>query len=279
MKTPVTALPSHTPTVQAQGFDAWSVACIALVAYLVAAVIHEGVGHGLVAVLLGAQNLRLSTAALHLDSRSLSDGASRLVSMAGPLVGFVAGCLFAWWQIHTRSRNAEFRYFLWLTASVCLFANSGYLMALSFVRFGDIDGFLHGVKGAFWYRLGLTLAGTGLYVATVFFAGWTLDPFLGRSRRRTRAAKLLLTSYLVGSGSLILSTCLGQEGLYLALVSALPATLGGTAGLVYTIFAVGGPRPSTDPNPLTPRRSLVWYAAGGVAVLLDGLVLGPGVPR
>src|SRR5262245_50125616 len=195
--------------------DSWSVACIAVVSYLVAAVIHEGLGHGLIAVLLGAQDLRLSIAALHLDSRSLADGASRLVCMAGPLIGFIAGCLSALWQLRTRSRNSEFRYFLWLTASVCLFANSGYLMALSFVPFGDIDGVLHGVKYSFWYRLGLSLGGMGLYVATVFFASHTLDPFLGRNDRRARAAKLLLTSYLVGSGSLILSTCLGPEGLYL----------------------------------------------------------------
>jgi hypothetical protein len=279
MKAPTTALTSQPATDRPQQINALSVACIAIVSYLLGSVVHEGLGHGLAAVLLGAENLRLTTAALHLDSRSISDGSSRMVSIAGPLVGLIGGCLLALCHAKTRSRNAELRYCFWLTAYVCLFANSGYLMALSFLPFGDIDGFLKGVEHPFPWRLGLTVVGTVLYVAVMFLAGRTLDEFLGLTHRRARAAKLLMISYLAGSGSLIFSTCLGSEGFYLTLVSAIPATLGGTVGLPYTIFLVGGPKPATDPNPLTPGRSLPWYAAGGVAVLIHVLVLGPGVPR
>jgi hypothetical protein len=66
---------------------------------------------------------------------------------------------------------------------------------------------------------------------------------------------------------LILSTLLGKEGSYLALVSAIPATLGGTILLLYTILAVGGVRSSTVPVPLTPQRSLLWCGAGVLAIL------------
>jgi hypothetical protein len=78
---------------------------------------------------------------------------------------------------------------------------------------------------------------------------------------------------------LILSTLLSENGSYLALVSAIPATLGGTIFLLYTILTVGEARPSTDPIPLTPGRSLPWYAAGVIALFIYGLVLGPGFPR
>ena len=78
---------------------------------------------------------------------------------------------------------------------------------------------------------------------------------------------------------MILSTLLGKEGSYLALVSAIPATLGGTILLLYTILAVGGVRSSTVPVPLTPQRSLLWCGAGVLAILIYGLVLGPGVLR
>ena len=97
--------------------------------------------------------------------------------------------------------------------------------------------------------------------------------------RRSRAAKLLLISYFAGSLPLILSTFLGKDGSYLALISAIPATLGGTVFLPYTILCVGNARPTTKPVPFTPCKSLPWYVAGAIALLIYGLVLGPGVPR
>ncbi|HEY1861211.1 MAG TPA: hypothetical protein VGG61_12690 [Gemmataceae bacterium] len=121
--------------------------------------------------------------------------------------------------------------------------------------------------------------GTVLSLATVWFAGRTLDEFLGRTGRRKRAAKLLVISYFAGSVPLILSTFLGKDGSYITMVSAIPATLGGTILLLYVIPWVGEAKPSTDPVALTPRKNLSWYVAGVIALLLYGLVLGPGVPR
>jgi hypothetical protein len=99
------------------------------------------------------------------------------------------------------------------------------------------------------------------------------------ARRRRRPAKLLVTSCLAGAGPLILSTLFDKDGPYVTVVSAMPASLGGTAFLLYTILWVGDARPSTDPTPLTPGKSLRWYGAGVIALLLYGLVLGPGAPR
>jgi hypothetical protein len=259
--------------------DFLTVICIAIVSYLVASVIHEGLGHGVAAAMLGARDLSVSSAALHLDSQSISPAASRAISIAGPLVGLIVGLLLALFHANTSSRDAEFRYCLWLTAYVCLFANSGYLMALSFFHFGDIHGVVGGLEFEFAWRFGLTVLGTGLSFLTLFFAACTADEFLGLTGRRKRAAKLIVTSYFAGSAPLILSTFLGKDGSHLAAVSAIPATLGGTCLLLYTSLWVGEARPSTNPIPLTPTKSLPWYAAGVIALLIYGLVLGPGVPR
>jgi hypothetical protein len=277
-------LPSSTPagrpeTGQPQPPDTLTIAAIAVVSYLIAAVVHEGLGHGLTAAALGARDLKLSTAALHMDSASVSPEASRVISIAGPLVGLLVGTLLALCHANTRSGTAEFRYCLWLTAYVCLFANSGYLMALSFAPFGDVHGFVTGLGSAFAWRLGLTGFGAAVSLVTLLAAGRTLDEFLGRGRRRRRAVRLLVVSYFAGSCPLILSTLLRNEGSRLVVVSAAPATLGGTSWLLYTILAVGGARTSTPPVPLTPRRSLPWWGAGVLAILIYGLVLGPGVPR
>jgi hypothetical protein len=262
-----------------QSIDFLTVICIAILSYLLGSVIHEGLGHGVAAAILGARDLSVSCAALHLDSQSISPAASRAISIAGPLVGLMVGLLLALCHALTRSRNAEFRYCLWLTAYVCLITNAGYLMALSFFHFGDIHGFVRGLEFEFAWRLGLTFLGAVLSIVTMFLAARTLDEFLGRTYRRKRAAKLIVTSYVAGPAPLILSTFLGKDGSYLAAVSAIPATLGGTYLLLFTILMVGRARPSTNPIPLTPTKSLPWYAAGVIALLIYGLVLGPGVPR
>jgi hypothetical protein len=267
------------PETAVHSIDALTVAGIAIVSYLVAAVVHEGLGHGLIAVAVGARDIHVSTAALHFDSASVSREASRIISISGPLTGLLIGFLLALWHAKTRWQTAEFRYCLWLTAYVCLFANSGYLMALSFVHFGDIHGFVKDLTGQYAWRGGLTAAGILLSVVSLFFAARTLDEFLGRSRRRARAAKLLVTSYFAGSIPLILSSYLGRDGSYVTLISAIPATLGGTVLLLYTIPAVGEAKTTTRAVPLTPRRRLVWCTAGVIALLVYGVVLGPGLPR
>jgi hypothetical protein len=279
MSAPNDGIGKHTESAPAHCIDWLTVICIAIVAYLLAAVVHEGLGHGITAALLGAHDLRLSGAVLHLDSKSISPTASRIVAIAGPLVGLFVGLLLALYHGNTRSKNAELRYCLWLTAYVCLFANAGYLMALSLFRFGDVHGLVQGLEGELAWRLALTALGTVLSLATVWFAARTLDEFLGRTGRRNRAAKLLVISYFAGSVPLILSTFLGKDGSYIAMVSAIPATLGGTILLFYVIPLVGEAKPSTDPVPLTPCKSVLWYVAGIIALLLYGLVLGPGVPR
>jgi hypothetical protein len=271
--------PGPIPGDKLPAIDVLTVICIAIVSYLLASVVHEGLGHGLIAAILGAGDLRLSSAALHLDNASISPQASRIISIAGPVTGLVVGLILALLHGNTRHGTAELRYCLWLTAYVCLFANSGYLMALSFFSFGDIHGFVKGLDSPFAWRLGLTIAGAVFSLVTLFFAGRTLDEFLGRNHRRARAAKLLLISYLAGSFPLILSTLLGRNGSFLALVSAIPATLGGTSFLLYTILAIGPALPSTSSLPLTPGKSLAWYSAGVMAILVYALVLGPGVPR
>jgi hypothetical protein len=207
-----------------QAIDALTVTCIAIVSYLVAAVIHEGLGHGLTAIMVVARDIHLSGAVLRMDGASVSQQASRIIRMSGPLAGLLVGLLQAPNHGRTRSKSADFRYFLCLTAYVCLFANCGYMMALSFVPFGDMHGIVQGRDTPFAWRLSLTVAGTVVSVGALFVAARTLDEFLGRTERRARAVRLVLISYFAGSIPLILSTLLGKEGSYVAMVSATPAT-------------------------------------------------------
>jgi len=284
MRTSVDAPPANTiEEIQAydpRSINALTVVSIAIVSYLLAVpIIHEGLGHGLTAAVLGAKGIRLTSAVLFYDDQSVSQEKNRIITIAGPVTSLLCGLLLAIFHRYTRLKNAEFRYFVWLTAYVCLFQGGGYLMALSFVHFGDIDRVVAGLDYEFAWRLASTISGAIISFVSLFAAGRDLDEFLGRSRRRARAAKFVVISYFAGSAPLILSGLLNSKAGWLPIVSASASTLGGTVFLLYVILAVGEARPSTNPIPLSPGKSPAWYCAGVVAILLYGLVLGPGVPK
>lgn len=271
----------QTQADQLRPIDALTVACIAVFSYQLAVpIIHDGLGHGLTAAVLGASGIRLTSSALFYDVHSVSQEGIRIINIAGPVASLLGGLLFAIYDRNIRSRNAEFRYFVWLTAYVCLFQGGGYLMALFFVNFGDINEFVKGLDSPFAWRLGFTIVGVLGSLVGLSAAGRALDDFLGRSRRRARAAKLVVVSYFAGSVPLILSGFLNPRAGLLPIVSGVPSTFGGTLFLL-TICAIGSGPSQTIDEPFPPlageESSLVL--CGGARHSLYVLVLGPGVPR
>lgn len=267
-----------SPTQPQSEIDPLTVACIAVTAYLLAVpVIHEGISHGLTAVVLGACNVRVSASLLHFDQTSVSIVQFRIINIAGPVGSLIGGSLLVFYYRISQAQSAAVRYLLWLTAYVCLFQAGGYFMVLSFVNFGDINGFVTGLAAPFLWRSSFTLIGIVISFLALFAAGHDLDPFLGIHHRRIRAAKLVLISYFIGSGTLILSALLSPKAWLSTLLSAIPATLGGTVFLLYVILAVGRARSTTNPVPLTLARSPLSYVFGLTSLLIYAFALGPGV--
>src|SRR5215469_18818965 len=102
-----TAAALETPKPTASADDTLTIIAISLVAGMMTNILHEGVGHGLIALLTGTTSGVLSTVAWS----SASD--SRLVAAGGTLVNLIAGFLF--WLALRASRNAapQARFFLW----------------------------------------------------------------------------------------------------------------------------------------------------------------------
>ena len=160
MDAPPASTIQETQADDPRSINALTVVSIAIVSYLLAVpIIHEGLGHGLTAAVLGAKGIRLTSAAVFYDDQSVPQEKSRILSIAGPVTSLLCGLLLAIFHRYNRSKNAEFRYFVWLTAYVCLFQGGGYLMALSFVPFGDIDLFVKGLDYEFAWRLALSISG------------------------------------------------------------------------------------------------------------------------
>jgi len=101
--------------------DLWTVIAIAIVAYVFASIIHEGVGHGGACLLTGRHPLAMST--VHFEC----DGEGRIVAAGGTIANFAAGLGF-WVASRLASRATQLRYFLWLSMTINLLQAGGYFL-------------------------------------------------------------------------------------------------------------------------------------------------------
>jgi hypothetical protein len=100
---------SERPTGTAD--DTLTLSALSIVAAILTNVLHEGVGHGLTALLTGANSGALTTVAW---SRAFD---SRLVEAGGTLVNLAAALVF-WWALRSaKNAGMSIRYFLLITCA------------------------------------------------------------------------------------------------------------------------------------------------------------------
>src|SRR5215469_13851298 len=102
--------------------DRLTIVAIAIVAFALANVLHEGAGHGGACVLTGGHARVLSS--VHFEC----DRDSRIISAGGTLVNFIVGFL-CWMMLRAASpARGSLRYFLWLLMTVNLLQGGGYFL-------------------------------------------------------------------------------------------------------------------------------------------------------
>lgn len=263
---------SPSPSNDWQVDDRLTIIAIAIIAYVVADVFHEGVGHGGACLLVGGRALALST--VHFEcSVDL-----RLVAAGGTIVNFILG--FAAWLTAKHVYGPRLRYFLWLSMAVNLFEAGGYFLFSGIGNIGDWAVVIAGLEPAWLWRVGLTVLGAGTYVAFVWLALSELCPFVGDAlaERVPCARRLCLTPYLAGGILSCVAGLLNPVGMILVALSAAASSLGGTSGLAWMWQLFENPRLVTPPRTVPPiGRSGAWLAAGAILALIFIAVLGPGI--
>jgi hypothetical protein len=240
-----------------------------MVAYLVAKVVHEAIGHGLTCVVVGAELHGVSTSWCDCDKSGVDAGAARAVKAGGTMANVFVGRAALALVRRRRERDAT-SYALWMCAAVNCFMAAGYLMVDPIFGFGDWTAFLEGVPYASAVRLALVASGLALAAQTIA----ALLPFLGsppaRGRRGLRLA--LLPWAVVGGGVMTAVAMANVLGPKYALTSAL-ATIGGTSFLAWfhQLEWLQG-----DDRPIEVGTSRGWIAAGATA-LVCAVVLGRGI--
>jgi len=253
--------------------DAPTLVAIALLAYILAVVLHELGGHGGACVALGGAARELGAYYLDCDYRGMGDAQIRLVAAAGNTVNL--GAALAARPFVTRAAAWHAKWFWWLFMAVNLLDWAGYFFFSGVSGIGDWGwqphGVMHGTEPQWAWRAALALAGGGLYYASVVYAARLLGHLVDAPRT---ARRLALLSYLTGGLLALLVGLRNPLGMAIVITSSLASTLGGTSGLLWLPHKVpAGPEPGRPAVPA--RRSWGWIACGAIAALLFALVLGP----
>ena len=240
----------------------WTVAAITCVAFTISDMSHEGLGHGVVAYIMGAKHLTLTTTYLNCDIDN------KWIIAAGTVVNLIEGVI-ALALLRLGGFAAHLRFFLWILATVSLFDGTGYFLFSSVFNFGDWAMVIKGIPHAFAVRMAMGAVGLILYTLSMRVVAGEIAVF----------AERLETVTWVPYAVTVLVNCLAAAfnplGVMLLLVSALPASAGANAGLFNLAGWARGLRSSEGTLAVTPHRG--WMIAGALTAAIFIGVFGHGV--
>jgi len=260
--------------------DLLTLASLAVVAYALANVVHEGLGHAGTCILVGGKPQVLSSMHFEGDTEGLPPLADRLVAAGGTVANLIAAAVALPFLRRGRDRSPATWLFAWIFASVNLMQATGYPLFSGVGNIGDWSAVTRGWSPTWLWRLMLAAVGGISYLLAV---RWAMTALAGRLEEtgpaRVKAAyAYTFTPYLVGCALYVVAGLLNPAGLMLVAVSAVASSLGGTSGFAWGPQLLHDPDiPSaTGPVPAL-ARNWGWVAAAAVVGLAFIIVLGPGV--
>jgi hypothetical protein len=260
--------------------DILTVASVAVVAYALSNVVHEGVGHGGACLLVGCSPHLLTSMQFDGDYSRLPEAAARIIAAGGSVANLVMAAVAIVLLRRSRKDIATTWLFLWLLATVCLLQATGYLLFSGVGNAGDWAEVVRGWPGGPLWRVGLAGAGGLTYWMATRWAMGRLGARLHAlaPSRVSEAYRYTLVAYFTGAILYVAAGSLDPGGFAILLISGVAASLGGTSGLAW------GPQLLKDPTlgpatiPLPPVvRDWRWVGAAVVSGSLFVFVLGSGI--
>ena len=269
---PPSAAALHLPTLIA----------IAVVAFALTNVAHEGLGHGGMCLAVGGQPRVLNAVYFDCGEDGLAPAASRWISAGGTLTNLALAALTLLLLRTSLVRAASGRYFLRLFLALNLMQAFGYWMFSGLGGIGDWNAVVAGSPHYVLWRIALAAVGTAAYMfVAVPVALRGLEPFLGAAEppRLARARRLTLPAYLAGGTLYVTAGLLNPESPMLVLISAAAASFGGASALAWMTQLLRDRRrvPPAASDPLGIGRSWPWIVAAGLVAAFFIGVLGPGI--
>jgi hypothetical protein len=263
-----TASPASLPV---NGDDTLTVCAIGVLAAMLASVLHEGVGHALIALLTGAPSGILTAVAWS------SEYDSRLVAAGGTLVNLAVAAIFMAALCGAKTAPARTRYFFLLSMAFNLFDGTGYFFFSGVTDFGDWARVIEGMNPHWLWRGLLVAVGVAAYYGAVLIVGRAFVRDLGIPVSDvSRLRRLTLLPYLSAIVIVGLAGTLNPISIRLVWQSALPATAGAHSGLLWFRHYL--------PKEIAPlhagdqiSRSYRWISVAVVISLLYVVILGHGM--
>lgn len=251
--------------------DLLTVCAISFLAEILANVVHEGLGHAVIALLTGTQSGVLTTVAWS------SNVDSRLVAAGGTLANLAAALVF-WIALRGATRaSVRWRFFLLTGLAFNLLAGTGYFFFSGVTDFGDWAVVIAGLPAHGLWRALLVVAGMASYFGAVLLVGAGLVRYVGVPRSDTRRLrKLTLVPYFSTVFLLCAAGLLNPIGIQLMWQSALPGAAGAHSGLLWLQYYI--PK-ATVPERLSDgiSRNYAWIIVAVALSLVFIFVLGRGI--
>jgi hypothetical protein len=244
--------------------DKMTVVSLAVLAAAAATLIHEGIGHGLLAWLRGDVPTQLTSN--HLSSLR----PDRWVDAGGTLANLVAGAL-SLLAARAAGTRANLRYFWWLLSAKNLLAGAGYFLFSGTFAFGDWQEVIRGLPHQTMLRIVMCVFGIAMYVAMVRLLGREASPFCPDRRTYNVVGRL---PYLAAGIFECIAGLFDPLGLKLLFVSTVPAAFGGSSGLLWAEVFL--PNEATQHSLVIRRQPGTWIAAVVLGVVYI-IVLGRGI--
>jgi hypothetical protein len=246
-----------------------------MVAYMLATMLHEGVGHGGACLAVGGKAVAITTVSMQCSVDH------RLVTAGGTIMNFVAAALFFALGRATSTAAPVWKYFFWLSMTINLFVATGYFLFSGIGGFGDWAMFIQGFRPQWAWRIGLALFGAVAYLLAARFSLLEMRPLIGsdKDRRYVRAVELTRVPYFAGGILACIAGALNPAGWILVALSAAAASFGGTCGLLWMTSWLKGGRipPGSEAEPAPIPRSWGWIVVAAAGACIFIAVVGPGL--
>ncbi len=227
-----------------------------------AALLHEGVGHGVTAWLRGDMVTQLT-------SNHLSDlKPDRLVEAGGTIVNVLTGTIALAACYHARP---NLRFFLWFFAAVSLLDGAGYFLFSGIGGVGDWAAVIAGLPHQATLRTAMATFGAVFYFLCVKLLAAAVRPFVAIRSDYNTIGRL---PYLAACIFYCIAGAFDPLGIRLLFLSTIPAAFGGLSGLLWADLLLPKAAPA---QPITVKRASVWWWTAAVFGIAFVVVLGRGI--
>jgi len=253
--------------------DAFTLVALGTVAFILADVAHEGLGHGLATLAAGGTPVMLTTCYF-----SSSGSLSRWIPAAGGIANGVVGLLSLAALRLLSKAGPHLRYFLTLSIAFNLFFAAAYPAYSGIALFGDWAAVISGLNPAWFWRVLLVAFSAVSYYLSLRLLGREMRMFCPEADAKglKRLRRMTLTPYLAALAVAALGGALNPAGWTVIFTAAIP---GAAAAFGLTqmdhFLSFQEQKPSATVGIIT--RSAGWIFAAALTLALFAALLGPGI--